>query len=169
MADLNRASLMGRLGKDPEIRTTQSGEKVANFSIATGEKWKDKNTGEEKERTEWHNVVVWGALAGVAEKYLAKGRRVLLEGNIRTRKWQDQNGADRWSTEIVLSGFGARLDIIDWPESGSAARGQEQGYGGGQLTPGPDDGSQGGYGGGGYGGEQGGSRRHGIDDDEIPF
>ena len=141
MADLNRASLMGRLGKDPEIRTTQSGEKVASFSIATGEQWKDKNTGEKKERTEWHNVVVFGALAGVAEKYLSKGRRVLVEGAIRTRKWQDQSGNDRWSTEIVLSGFGARLDIIDWPEGsgGGASRGQDDSYGGDQLPHGRSD------------------------------
>lgn len=139
MADLNRASLMGRLGKDPEIRTTQSGERVASFSIATGEKWKDKNTGEAKERTEWHNVVAWGGLAGVAERFLKKGARVLVEGAIRTRKWQDQSGNDRWSTEIVLSGFGARLDVIDWPEGsgGGAARGQDDAYGDGQIPSGP--------------------------------
>ena len=131
MADLNRASVMGRLGRDPEIRSMQNGDKVANFSIATGEKWKDKNTGEAKERTEWHNIVVWGPLAGVVEKYLAKGRRVLVEGAIRTRKWQDQSGADRYSTEIVLSGMNARLDIIDWPEGngGGAPRGQDDAYG----------------------------------------
>ncbi len=114
MADLNRASLMGRLGQDPEIRNTQNGEKVANFSLATGEQWKDKNTGEKRERTEWHRVVIWGPLARVAEQYLKKGARVLVEGNIRTRKWQDQSGNDRWSTEIVVSGFNARLGIIDW-------------------------------------------------------
>lgn len=137
MADLNRASLMGRLGADPEIRNTQTGEKVANFNIATGEQWKDKNTGEKRERTEWHRVVVWGPLARVAEQYLRKGNRVLIEGNIRTRKWQDQSGNDRWSTEIVVSGFGARLDIIDWPEgSGGAAQGQDQSYGD-SLPPGP--------------------------------
>lgn len=139
MADLNRASLMGRLGKDPEVRTTHGGEKVVTLSIATGEKWKDKSTGEDRERTEWHNVVVWGALAGVAERYLRKGARVLVEGAIRTRKWQDQEGRDRWSTEIVLSGFGARLDVIDWPDGsgGGAARGQDDAYGDGQMPPGP--------------------------------
>lgn len=140
MADLNRVSLLGRLGKDPEIRSTQSGEKVASFSIATGEQWKDRNTGEKKERTEWHNIVVWGNLAGVAEKYLAKGNRVYVEGAQRTRKWQDQSGNDRWSTEVVLSGFNARLDIIDWPEgSGGASRGQDDSYGGDQLSPGYRD------------------------------
>lgn len=139
MADLNRVSLLGRLGRDPEIRNTQSGEKVATFSIATGEQWKDKNTGEKKERTEWHNVVVWGALARVAEQYLRKGARVLVEGQMRTRKWQDQSGNDRWSTEVVLSGFAANLSIIDWPEGsgGGAARGQDDAYGGDQLPPGP--------------------------------
>jgi single-strand DNA-binding protein len=139
MADLNRASLMGRLGKDPEIRETKTGEKVATFSIATSEKWKDKTTGEAKERTEWHNVVAWAGLAGVAERFLKKGARVLIEGAIRTRKWQDQSGNDRWSTEIVLSGFGARLDVIDWPEGsgGGAARGQDDAYGDGQTPPGP--------------------------------
>ncbi len=139
MADLNRASLMGRLGQDPEIRATQTGEKVANFSIATGEQWKDKTTGEKRERTEWHRVVIWGPLAGVAEQYLKKGARVMVEGNIRTRKWQDQSGQDRWSTEIVVSGFNARLDIIDWPEGsgGGAARGQDEAYGGDNLPPRP--------------------------------
>ena len=138
MADLNRVSLLGRLGKDPEIRSTQNGEKVATFSIATSEKWKDKNTGEQKERTEWHTVVAWAGLAQLAEKWLAKGRRVYVEGAQRTRKWQDQNGNDRWTTEVVLSGFGARMDIIDWPEGqGGAARGQEDSYGGDSLPPGP--------------------------------
>lgn len=144
MADLNRASLMGRLGADPEIRSTQSGEKVASLRIATGERWKDKNTGEKKERTEWHSVVVWGPLVDVAERFLKKGARVLVEGTIRTRKWQDQSGNDRYTTEVVLSGFGARLDVIDWPEGsgagGGAARGQEDAYGGGQLPPGPASG-----------------------------
>ncbi|CAB5220197.1 Ssb Single-stranded DNA-binding protein [uncultured Caudovirales phage] len=176
MADLNRASVMGRLGKDPEMRAMQNGDKVANFSIATSEKWKDKNTGEAKERTEWHNIVVWGPLAGVAEKYLAKGRRVYVEGAIRTRKWQDQSGADRYSTEIVLSGMNARLDIIDWPEGqgGGAARGQEDAYGSlpgarsgaGGYDQAPDsynrDKDRGSASGGGYGGSAG-------LDDEIPF
>lgn len=138
MADLNRVALMGRLGKDPEIRSTQSGEKVASFSIATSEQWKDKATGEKKERTEWHSIVVWGALAGVAERFLAKGKRVYVEGASRTRKWQDQSGQDRWTTEVVLSGFSARLDVIDWPEGSSngAAKGQDEAYGEG-LPPGP--------------------------------
>lgn len=139
MADLNRASLMGRLGKDPEIRETKTGEKVATFSIATSEKWKDKTTGEAKERTEWHSVVAWGGSASVAERFLRKGARVLVEGAIRTRKWQDQSGNDRWSTEIVVSGFGTHIDVIDWPDGsgGGAARGQDDAYGDGQMPPGP--------------------------------
>jgi len=139
MADLNRVSILGRLGKDPEIRTTQAGEKVASFSVATGEQWKDKATGEKKERTEWHNIVVWGALARVAEQYLRKGARVLVEGQMRTRKWQDQNGNDRWSTEVVLSGFSSNLSIIDWPEGsgGGAARGQDEAYAADTMPPGP--------------------------------
>lgn len=145
MADINRASIMGRLGADPEIRSTQGGDKVASFSLATGEQWKDKNTGEKKERTEWHRVVVWGALAGVVEKYLSKGKRVFVEGAIRTRKWQDQSGNDRWSTEIVLSGFSSRLDIIDWPENGKS-QAQDEAYSQDSMPPGPE-----------------------IDDSEIPF
>ena len=130
MADINRASLMGRLGADPEIRTTQTGEKIANMRIATGEKWKDKNTGEAKERTEWHIVVAFGNLAQIAEKWLKKGKRVYVEGAIRTRKWQDQSGNDRYSTEIVLSGFGSRLDLIDFDDAGGGkAQGQADSYG----------------------------------------
>ncbi|WP_374290144.1 single-stranded DNA-binding protein [Paenirhodobacter enshiensis] len=138
MADLNKVCLLGRLGADPEIRSTQSGEKVATFRMATSEQWKAKDTGEKKERTEWHTIVAWGPLAKLAEAYLRKGNRVHIEGPQRTRKWQDQNGNDRWSTEVVLSGFGARLDIIDWPEGvgGGASRGQDDAYGGDQLPPG---------------------------------
>lgn len=147
MGDLNRVSLLGRLGADPEIRTTQSGDKVASLRIATGEQWKDKQSGEKKERTEWHSVVVFGALASVAERFLAKGRRVYVEGQQRTRKWQDQSGNDRYSTEVVLSGFGARLDVIDWPEgTGGAAQGQADAYGGADMPPSGD-----------------------FDDSEIPF
>lgn len=116
MGDLNRASIFGRLGKDPEIRSTQSGEKVANFSLATTDQWKEKQTGEKKERTEWHNIIVWGSLVSIVESHLKKGNRVYVEGEIRTRKWQDKNGNDRFSTEIVLNGFNARLNIIDWPD-----------------------------------------------------
>lgn len=131
MADLNRASLIGRLGKDPEIRNTQGGDKIASFSLATGEKWKDKGTGEEKERTEWHQVVVFGPLARVVEQYLQKGKRVYVEGAIRTRKWQDKDGNDRYSTEIVLNGYEAKMIMLDGATGagGGAARAQDDAYG----------------------------------------
>lgn len=177
MADLNRASLMGRLGADPEIRSMQNGDEVASLRIATGERWKDKGSGEQKERTEWHTVVVFGPAVGVVKKYLTKGKRVLIEGQLRTRKWQDQQGNDRYTTEIVVSGFIGRVDVIDWPESegGGAARGREESYGdlpgtrssGGnpnQETGGGYSGGFNGSGGGGYGGPG----QAGMDD-EIPF
>lgn len=133
---LNRVTLIGNVGKDPEIRNTQSGTKCANFSVATSEQWKDKN-GEKQERTEWHNCVVWNeGLVGVIEKYVKKGSKVMVEGQMQTRKWQDQSGADRWSTEVVLSGFGGQLILLgdakgggdrppaqDEPPSGRPAKG----------------------------------------------
>lgn len=157
MGDLNRASLLGRLGKDPEIRQTAAGEKVASFSVATGERWKDKATGEKKERTEWHSIVLFGPLAAIAEQYLHKGSRVYVEGAIRTRKWQDQSGNDRWSTEVVLSGFGSRLDILDGKsEGGGRDEGRDEAY----DVPGR------GAEGAGRGGGSGSSAEY---DDEIPF
>ena len=113
---VNRVIIVGNLGKDPEIRTTQSGDRIANLSVATSETWRDKQSGERKERTEWHRVVIFGdALAGVAEKYLRKGSKVYLEGQLQTRKWQDQSGADRYSTEIVLQPFRGTLTMLDSP------------------------------------------------------
>ena len=114
MAALNKAMLIGNLGKDPNIRTTNSGSKVATFSVATSESWKDKATGERKERTEWHNVVVFNeGLVKVAEQYLRKGSKAFVEGELRTRKWTDQSGAERWTTEIVLSQFRGQLILLD--------------------------------------------------------
>ena len=114
MAALNPAMLIGNLGKDPNIRTTNSGSKVATFSVATSESWKDKATGERKERTEWHNVVVFNeGLVKVAEQYLRKGSKAFVEGELRTRKWTDQSGAERWTTEIVLSQFRGQLILLD--------------------------------------------------------
>ena len=116
---VNRVIIVGNLGKDPEIRTTQSGDRIANLSVATSETWRDKQSGERKERTEWHRVVIFGdALAGVAEKYLRKGSKVYLEGQLQTRKWQDQSGADRYSTEIVLQPFRGTLTMLDSPSDG---------------------------------------------------
>lgn len=113
MSSVNKAILIGNLGRDPEIRTTQSGDPVATLSVATSEHWKDRNTGDRRERTEWHRVVLWNKLAEIAEKYLHKGSKVYLEGQIRTRKWTDQSGQDRYSTEVVLSGYDAKLVMLD--------------------------------------------------------
>lgn len=110
---LNEVTLIGNLGRDPEVRTTQSGEKVANLRLAVSQTWKDRETGERKERTEWVPVTVWGALAGIAEKYLRKGSKVYVAGEFRTRKWQDQSGQDRYTTEVVLQGFGGKLVMLD--------------------------------------------------------
>jgi single-strand DNA-binding protein len=112
---VNRAIIVGNLGRDPEIRRTQDGKPIANLRVATSESWRDKATGEKRERTEWHSVVIWGELANVAEKYLRKGSKVYLEGQLQTRKWQDQNGVERYTTEVVLQGFGASLVMLDGP------------------------------------------------------
>lgn len=116
---LNRATLIGHLGADPEIRHTQSGGTVVNLRIATSEQWRDKGTGERKERTEWHRVVIFNdGLAKIAEQYLRKGSRVMVEGQIQTRKWTDQSGAERYSTEIAIGQFGGNLLLLS--ESGMA-------------------------------------------------
>lgn len=112
MSDLNQCSFIGRLGKDPEVKTMQSGDKVANLSIAVSEKWKDKQSGEKKESTTWVPIVIWGPLAGVAEKWLKKGALIYVQGKFRVRKWQDQSGQDRWSTEILLQGPNAVLKML---------------------------------------------------------
>src|ERR1700740_2736146 len=117
---VNKVILVGRLGADPETRSFQNGGKVCNLRLATSESWKDRNTGEKQERTEWHTVAIFGeGLAGVAERYLHKGSNVYVEGHLRTRKWQDQGGADRYSTEVVLQGPGAVLTMLDGPQNGS--------------------------------------------------
>lgn len=125
MSSVNKVILVGNLGKDPEIRTMPSGGKVANLSIATSESWKDKQTGEKKERTEWHRVTVFSdGLASVAERFLKKGSKVYIEGQLQTKKWTDQNGQDKYSTEIVLQGYNATLVMLDNPGGG---QGQQQG------------------------------------------
>jgi len=111
MSSVNKVILIGNLGKDPEVRKMQSGESVANLRVATSESW--TKDGEKKERTEWHTVTVWGKLAEIAEKYLRKGSKVYLEGQLQTRKWQDKDGADKYSTEVVLRGFGGTLVMLD--------------------------------------------------------
>jgi single-strand DNA-binding protein len=117
---VNKVILVGNLGADPESRSFQNGGKVVNLRIATSESWKDKNSGERKEKTEWHSVAIFSeGLAGVAERFLRKGSKVYLEGQLQTRKWQDQSGADRYSTEVVLQGFDAKLVLLDGKEQGS--------------------------------------------------
>jgi single-strand DNA-binding protein len=117
---MNRVTLIGNLGADPEVRHTQSGQKIVSMSIATSERWKDQRSGEARERTEWHRVVIFNeGLATVAEKYLAKGAKILVEGKLSTRKWQDQQGNDRYTTEIVLSPFNGILTFLDSRRNGN--------------------------------------------------
>jgi len=165
---VNKVILIGNLGRDPEVRSFQNGGKVCNLRIATSETWKDRNTGERRERTEWHSVAIFNeGLVRVAEQYLRKGSKVYIEGQLQTRKWQDQSGNDRYSTEVVLQGFGSTLTMLDGRGEGGGSGGgfgggQDSGYGGGG---GYDSGSQQG---GGFGGGNSGPS-HNIDDDEIPF
>ena len=111
---LNKVTLIGNLGKDPESRTMQNGGKVVSFSIATSESWKDKTSGERQERTQWHNIVIFNEqIGGVAEKYLKKGAKIYLEGQLETRKWQDKDGNDKWTTEVVLRPYRGELTMLD--------------------------------------------------------
>ena len=161
---VNKVILIGNLGADPEIRSFQNGGKVANLRIATSENWKDKNTGERQERTEWHTVAIFSeGLIGVVERYLRKGSKVYIEGSLQTRKWQDQSGNDRYSTEVVLRGMNGTLTMLD---------GAPGGGGGGQRSGGGGDWGGGSQGGGGAGGSQGGPPAGGFGDDlddDIPF
>jgi len=121
---VNKVILVGNLGADPEIRRTQDGKPIANLSVATSERWKDRNTGEQREKTEWHRVVIFSeGLCNVAENYLRKGSKIYLEGSLTTRKWQDQQGNDKYSTEVVLQGFNSTLTMLD---SKAAGEGQPQ-------------------------------------------
>ena len=133
---VNKAIILGNLGRDPEVRQTQDGSKIVNMTIATSERWRDKNSGEQREKTEWHRVVVFNEKLGeVAEKYLSKGRQVYLEGQLQTRKWSDQSGQDRYTTEIVLQRFRGELTLI-------GGRGDDQGgYGGSNENPEPEQSS----------------------------
>jgi single-strand DNA-binding protein len=129
MASENRVILLGNLGADPDLRTFQSGDKVCNFSLATSEKWKDRQTGEAREATEWHRVAVFGPLAEIAGKYLRRGSRVYLVGKLQTRKWQDQSGQDRYTTEIVVRGYAASLILLDGRSEGSGGQAPARGSG----------------------------------------
>jgi single-strand DNA-binding protein len=148
---VNKVILVGNLGRDPEVRTFQNGGKVCNLRIATSETWKDKNTGEKREATEWHSVAIFSeGLVRVAEQYLRKGSKVYLEGKLQTRKWQDQSGQDRYSTEVVLQGFDATLVMLDGQGNQQAASdpyapqggatGHQQPVGGGRPSNDPYDG-----------------------------
>ncbi len=181
---LNKVMLIGNLGADPEIRSFQNGGRVANLRIATSENWKDKNTGERREKTEWHTVAIFSdGLVNVVERYLKKGSKVFVEGKLQTRKWQDQNGNDRYSTEVVIQGLGGTLTMLDGRGDGGGMGGGGGGYGGGNQGGGygGGGGGQGGgqsggwnQGGGGSGGGAGGGaggQDGGYDDldDDIPF
>ena len=122
---LNKCMFIGNLGRDPEIRHTQSGDAVANLSLATTERWKDKNSGEKRERTEWIRVVIFGPVAKIAEQYLRKGSKIFIEGGLQTRKWQDQSGNDKYTTEVVLSGFGGKLVMLDGKQDGGQQEQQQ--------------------------------------------
>lgn len=137
---LNSVTLRGNLGRDPEYRATQSGDDVCNLSLATSEQWKDKATGERKEKTEWHKVVVWGPLAKVARDYLRKGSKCLVQGQLQTRKWTGQDGRDQYTTEVVLQGPRAVLDLIDG--AGGSSQRQESGGGYRSGSPAPDFGDE---------------------------
>lgn len=160
---VNKVILIGNLGADPEIRSFQNGGKVANLRIATSETWKDKNTGERREKTEWHTVALFSeGLVRVAEQYLKKGSKVYIEGKLQTRKWQDQSGADRYSTEVVLQGLGGTLTMLDGRGEGGGTSSSSGDYGSGS-----GGGGRGSYNDGGY---SGGAPSGGSDmDDEIPF
>jgi len=175
---VNKVILIGNVGADPEIRRTQDGRPIANLRIATSETWRDRNSGERREKTEWHTVVVFNeGLCKVVEQYVKKGAKLYIEGALQTRKWQDQNGQDRYSTEVVLQGFGSTLTMLDGRGEGGGA---SSGFGGGRGSNagGGDFGGGGGYGddygapsqssGRSSGGGGGGNFSRDLDDD-IPF
>ncbi|MCK0094388.1 single-stranded DNA-binding protein [Yoonia sp. F2084L] len=167
---VNKVILIGNLGADPEVRTFQNGGKVANLRIATSENWKDKNTGERREKTEWHTVAIFQeGLVRIAEQYLKKGSKVYIEGKLQTRKWQDQSGQDRYSTEVVLNGYDGTLTMLDGRSDGGGGGGGGGNYGGGSSSGGYGGGSSDGYGGGGSGGAPSGGGGGSDMDDEIPF
>lgn len=167
---VNKVILIGNLGADPEVKSFQNGGRIANLRIATSENWKDKNTGEKKERTEWHTVVLNSdGLVGVAERYLKKGSKIYIEGQLRTRKWQDAQGNDRYSTEVSVGGMGGVLTMLDGAPGGGGG-GQRSGSSGGDW--GGNARSGGGGGGDDWGGKpSGGGNQNLADDldDDIPF
>ena len=169
---VNKVILVGNLGRDPEVRSFPNGGKVCNLRIATSETWRDKQSGERKERTEWHSVAIFNEnLAKIAEQYLRKGSKVYIEGQLETRKWQDQSGADRYSTEVVLRQFRGELTILDGRDGGGGGGSSSGGYDEGQAGGNYGGGQGGGGASGGYG-DRGGPSGPGTRadmDDEIPF
>lgn len=167
---VNKVILVGNLGADPEVKSFQNGGRICNLRIATSEDWKDRQTGEKKERTEWHSVVLQSdGLVGVAERFLRKGSKVYIEGQLRTRKWQDQSGNDRYTTEISVAGFDGKLVMLDGAKGGSSGGNDGWGSGGGASSGAGGGGGQSG------GGWQGGSSGFGGGDfsddldDDVPF
>ncbi len=157
MSSVNKVILVGNLGRDPEVRSFQNGGKVAELRIATSESWKDRNSGERKEKVEWHTVKILNeGLVGVAERYLRKGSKVYVEGALTTRKWQDQQGNDRYSTEVTLQGFSAKLVLLDGADSPRGGRSTGGAQGGRSSAAG----GGGGFGGGGFTDDL---------DDDVPF
>jgi len=165
---VNKVILVGNLGNDPDVRSLPSGGKVVNLSVATSERWRDRNSGEQREKTEWHRVVIFSeGLARVAEQYLKKGSKVYLEGQLQTRKWQDQSGQDKYSTEVVLQNFNSSMVLLDGRGEGS---GDSGGYGGGDGGfRGVRDNSGGGGGGGRRPAANAPAFEPGGMDDDIPF
>ena len=186
---VNKVILVGNLGRDPESRSFQNGGKVVNLRIATSEQWKDRTTGERRDKTEWHSVAIFSeGLTNVAERYLRKGSKVYLEGQLQTRKWTDNAGVEKYSTEVVLQGFDAKMVLLDRPDGGSGGMGGGGGGGMGAGSGGSGGGwgdDDGGYGSGaGFGGGSGGGNRGGASapagrksdpfdagdlDDDVPF
>ena len=170
---VNKVILVGNLGADPEVKSFQNGGKICNLRIATSEDWKDRQTGEKKERTEWHTVVLNSeGLVGVAERFLRKGSKVYIEGALRTRKWQDASGNDRYSTEVTVAGFDGKLVMLDGAKGGGAGGGSGGGWQGGGAPAGGGGSGGGGQGGGWQSGSSGfgGGDFAGDDlDDDVPF
>jgi single-strand DNA-binding protein len=159
---VNKVILVGNLGKDPEIRRTQDGRPIANLSVATSETWRDKNTGERKEKTEWHRVVIFSeGLCRIAEQYLKKGSKVYLEGQLQTRKWQDQSGQDKYTTEIVLQNFNSTLTMLDRAGERSGDLGSDDGGSSEFGSSGPSSPAR--------KPAMAGAGKRGDMDDEIPF
>jgi single-strand DNA-binding protein len=167
---VNKVILVGNLGRDPEVRTTQDGSKIVNLALATSETWNDRASGERKERTEWHRVVIFNdRIAEVAEKYLRKGAKIYVEGSLQTRKWTDQSGQEKYTTEVVIGRFNGQMTMLDRAGEGGGGGGGYSGGGMGGGSGGRSGGGQRAGGGGGGGGPSWDAPKRGDLDDEIPF